>query len=462
MAKNQNRIVILNILATIILQGLSFITNPIFSRVLGTANFGVYSVFNTWSSLFGTVFTLQATGAIVIAKNKYPESEQAQYHSSVLSLAVLSHTCFSILTILIMFPLAQRFNINRILLCLALLDGLGVYILSFLNAKFTYEYRAERNFVISILTSACSIGLSLFLVTLFAKPDNYYGRIIGQTVVNATGGLLASIYVFHQGKTFYNKEYWSFTLPLCIPIVFQWLATLVLGHCDRIMLERMTDYSSVGIYTLANGFAGVIQIIHTALNNSWSPFYFDYLRNNRIEEMKKHAKNYIEIYTILACGFMLLTKEVFQFYAAEDFWPGINYIPLFSIGIYFIFMYTFAINFELFYKRTRLIAAGTVLAAVCNIILNYFLIRIYGPIGAVAATVIAYGLQFLFHFYVVKNSMEEEYPFKLMDFLPGLLIVAGVALFVISGAGNWQVRWGAGAVLGIYLLVRIYRRKAIF
>ena len=58
--------------------------------------------------------------------------------------------------------------------------------------------------------------------------------------------------------------------------------------------------------------------------------------------------------------------------------------------------------------------------------------------------------------------MEEEYPFRLTDFLPGLLVVVGVALFVISGVGSWLVRWAAGAVLGIYLLVRIYRRKAIF
>ena len=46
-----NSIVSFNILSTLILQGLTFFTAPIISRMLGADNYGIAAVYVTWVSL---------------------------------------------------------------------------------------------------------------------------------------------------------------------------------------------------------------------------------------------------------------------------------------------------------------------------------------------------------------------------------------------------------------------------
>ena len=57
--KRQNRIAFFNILSTLLLSGISIFTAPLFSRLLGTNNYGVSDICNKWFSVFAIVFTLQ-------------------------------------------------------------------------------------------------------------------------------------------------------------------------------------------------------------------------------------------------------------------------------------------------------------------------------------------------------------------------------------------------------------------
>ena len=98
--KNQNVIALFNILSTIILQGLAFFSSPYFSRILGTANYGIVSVFNTWVTVITIVFFVRMNGAIVMGITEY-EEEQAGYQSSILSLSILIFIGFSILTLVL-------------------------------------------------------------------------------------------------------------------------------------------------------------------------------------------------------------------------------------------------------------------------------------------------------------------------------------------------------------------------
>ena len=53
--KSWNKIAIINLVSTIVLQGIAFFSAPIFSRLLGTSNYGIISVYRTWVSLAATI-----------------------------------------------------------------------------------------------------------------------------------------------------------------------------------------------------------------------------------------------------------------------------------------------------------------------------------------------------------------------------------------------------------------------
>ena len=459
---NRNKITIYNIASTIILQGLAFLSGPIFSGILGTNNYGIAAVYLTWVQIASTVFSLQAAGTIAIARVNYPIEDQEKYQSSVFSLATICYAGFSLLTVSVCAIVRERIGVNLLMLVLGLAQGWGLYCVTAMNSKFTYEFKAGKNFILTVTTSVCTIGLSIFLIYQFPADNNYWGRIIGQSSVYTILGILLFVYILSRGKTFYNKEYWKFTLPIAIPTIFHLLAMIVLNQSDKIMLQRMESNSAAGIYSLACTFATVLNTIYHALNNSWVPFYYEYTRKNQTDVMREHARNYIELFTIVSMGFILLAREVFHIYARSSFWEGTDLIPMFSIGFYFVFLYSFPVNYEFYNKKTKTIAIGTGGAALCNIVLNYYLISLWGAQGAVIATAISHVLQFLFHLICAKRINPGEYPFTIKDFIPGFIAVFATCFLYYMTRELWAVRWGIGATLGIYIVYKMIKRREMF
>ena len=170
-----------------------------------------------------------------------------------------------------------------------------------------------------------------------------------------------------------------------------------------------------------------------------------------IEEMKKRARNYLELFTVIASGFVLLTTEVYHLYADKTFWGGTNLIPILAIGYYMVFLYSFPVNYEFFYKKNKFVAITTVLTAVCNIILNYFFIKCMGSMGAAIATAIAHAFQFLFHYICARFVIKEgEFPFSMRMQKPYTAVFLDFALLPILLPDAWLLRWGLGAALGVW------------
>ena len=162
-----------------------------------------------------------------------------------------------------------------VLVLLILFHAFGSFCLNFLNSKFTYEFKADKNMYVSVGLTLTTVVLSVILILLMPDSINYYGRILALSLTYGILGITVCSYVLAKGKTFYNREYWTLALTLALPVVFYSLSDLLLGQCDRVMLQWMMDTDMVGQYSLAYNFGGIMFTIFGALNNSWVPFYFD-------------------------------------------------------------------------------------------------------------------------------------------------------------------------------------------
>lgn len=461
--KSSNRIVLINILSTVIIQGLAFLTAPIFSRMLGTENYGIVSVYTTWTLIASAVFSLQADSTLQIARNKFPEEDQPKYQSSILFLITVSYLAFTAVILLFLDPLSGLIKLPKSMILTVIVHSFGQVCVNFMVTKNTFEYRAGRNFILSVFVSVCATVLSMLLIISLPQETNYWGRIMGQAITYMILVVVCWLAFFPKGKTFFNWEYWRFCLPISIPVIFHMLSNHLLGQSDRLMLQHMGTNSMVGIYSLAASFSVVLNVIWSALNNSWVPYYYDYTRQGQIDEMKKRAKNYLELYTVLASGFVLLATEVYHVFAGKEYWDGTMLISIFAIGYYMVFLYSFPVNYEFYREKTAMVATGTLIAAVSNIVLNFFLIREMGYIGAALATAIAHTLQFLFHYVCARYILGKgDFPFRMRDFLPYTLFFVALAVFSALSPGLWWLRWGIGAALGIWELRQIMKRKTIF
>ena len=459
--KRQNRVAFFNILSVILLNGISIITGPLFSRMLGTSGYGVLKIYNIWASVVAILFTLQTQGTLVNARVEYPEEEQKRYQSSVLFLSVVVYGLCSALIGIFIQPVSRLLKLEPLLIFLMLLQAFGTYCVGFLNTKYTYEFKAGRNMVMSLAVTLVNLVLSVILIMQLPQEIKYYGRVTAIATTYTLVGIPACLLILLRGRTLFNREYWKFCIVLAIPAVFHNLSDLILGQSDQVMLQQIIDNSAVGCYGYAWQFANILFIIFGALNRTWCPFFFEEMKEGKQTAMMDKTRNFLELFTILACGFILLTPEVYHVYARRDFWSGTGIIPLFVASYYLNFLCTFPVNYEYYHKKTKVVAAVTIFSSLLNVVLNYVLIRAMGMPGAALATAVSHGVQLTLHHVYCTRLGQGNYPFPVKVWVTYAAAFAFVFGFVYLTQNLWLPRWGLGAVLGVIMLLRIKKRKVL-
>ena len=460
--KRQNRVAFFNILSTVLLRGISIFTAPLFTRLLGDNGYGVTQIYNTWVAVIAIVFTLQTQGTLVNARVEYPEEQQKRYQSAAMTMSLLLFLLCSAVVLAFLNPLSQLLKLNRILVLLMLVQAFGTFCVNYLNTRNVYEFKAGQNMALSLGVTLITLVLSLIFVLAMPREINYYGRIFAIAGTYGLIGIPICVFILWQGRTFFHGEYWKFCFYLAIPSVFYNLSDLILGQSDKVMLQQMLSTAQLGRYSAALNFGGIMFTIFVALNNSWCPFFFEDMKQENREQVLTKARNFLELFTVLSVGFILLSKEVYQVYVEKEFWESTMLIPFF-VGSYFLnFLCTFPVNFEYYHKKTKVVAVVTITSSVINIGLNYVLILKMGMAGAAVATMLSHCLQLTMHHIYARFLLKAgEYPFRLGIWMPYLLAFALCAALVLLTPNMALLRWGFGATIGVWELLRIRKRKVL-
>ena len=72
--KSISRVVIFNVFGSFVLQGISFFTAPIFTRLLSPADYGITAVYTAWLGIFMLFVGLQTFGSIANARITYEKN----------------------------------------------------------------------------------------------------------------------------------------------------------------------------------------------------------------------------------------------------------------------------------------------------------------------------------------------------------------------------------------------------
>ncbi len=461
--KKLNQVVFFNLLGPVILNGINFFTIPIFTRLLGTENYGVYTIYASYQAILVIFMGLQTQAIIAPTSIYYAGENRDKCFSNALTISLLSSLLLSAVIGVFIVPISQFTGLSVTMIIIMLLHSIGMVGAQWALFKFTYDKQAKTNFFVSVGIAASGVLLSLLFIQSLMKDEKpYLGYALGHAIPYVIAGAVFFVYFLAKGKSFFSKKEWAFCLALCLPIVFHGLSNTLLHQCDKVMIQKFMGDSAAGIYGFAVSFANVMNIIFNALNTTWVPFYHDDIKANRKEQLKTKTKNYVFLYTCLSIGFIMAMPEVVKLFAQSDFWPSIKLIPILVVGIYFAFLYTFPVNFEFYHKKTKTIAIGTSLACVANILLNYFLIQQFGMVGAAAATLLSYALLYLFHLFIARVVIKEEYhyPYKFFYiYLAVVILFAALFYFIIDLV--W-IRWAIFLLAAVLVVMRILKNKSIF
>lgn len=426
-------------LAGLATRGLSIITVPIFTRIMTTAEIGVINIYHSWSSMLATVITLALTsGGFLVAMKEY-ESERKEYMSSVLTITAL----MSILVLLIYLLNMDFWNgILGLPTPLVLLMIMGFLVEPardfFLSAQ-RYELKYKTAVKISLGTA---VGATLSSVVFVLLARHYEMKQIAHirlfanyAVVYTIAGILF-LNIFAKGRTFYNREYWLFSLKLSIPLIGNSFAAQVLNVSDRTMIGKMVGESEVGIYGTLSNVSALSLIVWYSINSSFIPYLFENMDNTRGRKQVRDSANYmLMLYAAIALTMTVVAPEIVGILAPKEYYEAVYLMPPIAAGIFLTAMSNMHSNVLLFYKKTQYIMISSIVAAVLNVVLNFIMIPRYGYQAAAYTTLFSYVILALIQ--VVVGTLTERtqrgefvpfiYDTKFLLLISGGLIVLSLA-----------------------------------
>ena len=451
-----------NIIGSFLIGGINFFTAPIFTRMLGTEQYGRFSVAFSWVSLFICIMGFQTKEALATGHIDFKNDYKA-FRNSTLLLGFCISSLEIILVVLFLKPFSSFLGYSQRFTLIILLTALSASVYAFAQQTFIFEKKAQINLILSVSLVLLIVALSLLFIRMLPEQEKYIGRILGFTVPYTLSAVICCCFFAREGAVHYNSDYWRYSLTLGLPIIFHELSKEVLGQTDKVMMQQLqVDTAEIGIYSFFLALTGVLSMVREALNKSWRPFYYDYLYAEDYDTLHLKCRNHIELFSLVACAFMLAAKEVSFIMAGEAYQKGLFVLPITVWCVYFTFIHQFPVNFELYHKKTRIVAGGTVLAAAFNIGLNAVLIPVFGMYGAGVATAVSYLLLAVGHFVVASHLKESKYHLSAVAFLPGICALL-ISTFVFYQFNDlWLLRWSIAVLLGCYEMTKIVKRKSVF
>lgn len=412
------------------LRGLSFITVPIFARLLTEEDFGIYNNFMAYEGIIYLFICLALHTCIKNAKYHYGEEKLDEFTSSV---AIMPMIMFCILLAAVNIypsPFENLLSMDILQIDLLLVYCYGLGMLMYYQNRLALDYIYKEYLYMSYFNTLMSVGLSLVFVLTCFSNQRYMGRILGSVFPILIILIYIMVKLFRKSKPKIIGAYWKFALKISLPIIPHGIGQVILLSVDRIMINKFVGAKEAGLYSFAYTIYTIVQVTANSLSTAFEPWVFKKMSENKKEEVQKRSVQFFWLLCIISLLVILVAPELIYILGSEKYESSIYCAIPILIGGAFTMTYVIPSELTYYYEKTKLIAAGTVGAAIINVVLNYIFINTYGYIAAAYTTLFCSALYFIFHCiisYKVSGMMAISIKHMLAGFL--CVLLAGVLTY---------------------------------
>lgn len=448
-------------ICNVVQKGIALISTPIFTRIMTTQQYGVYTIYQSWYQVLTIFATLNlSAGVFNNGLTKYPDKK----NRLVSSLQGLSTTVtFLLFLIYIAYPKFWNdiFGMSTLFVVAMFAQLLLEPAYLFWSAEQRYRY-SYKNLIFT--TMIIAIGSPLIgIISVMSTTYKAEARVLSFVLVQVVLGLYFYVRAFIRGKCFFDSFFWKYALTFNIPLIPHYLSMTILNQSDRIMIDKMVGTSEAAIYGIAYTLAMMMTIITGAINSSFIPYTYQNIKEKRFKEIGKNA-NFILLLVAMGCVMaMAFGPELIKLFATDEYYNAIWVMPPVAASVFFMFLYPLFANVEFYYEKTKFVMVASCSGALLNIVLNYIYIRQYGYYAAGYTTLVCYIVFSVAHYFayrkIVSNEPELEsiYDIRFVILLScGVLIMMGLMLV---GYSNSWLRYIV--LVGIVLVLLGNRNKII-
>lgn len=406
-------------------EGLKFISIPILTYLLSTAEYGILNIFGSWVSILSILFVFNLNGAI--SRYYYEYTKDFGYflgYSLLLALATFVASAAIMISNRAYF--AELFELPEPVIWFLIV----AILFETINLSFrqVFQPRKETKRIKKYSIGAVYITFALtVLLILLRQEDKYIGRLQAMIAVGGIYSFFKLRDIFKFVKLGFRSRYFHYISRFSLPNIPYLLSGVIISQFDRIMINNELGNSEAGLYSFAYNIGTLQLMISNAIHNAWTPKYFEAMYSNSHISIVRDGKLFSKLIALGASFLILYGMEIGKLLSAEAYHASLGVIPWIVIGHFFVGVSPFSKNAILYKKKTYITALMTLGAGVVNVLLNLYFIPLYGGIAAAYTTLVTYMLLFLTEYLVVKYLLNLVIiPMK--TFLLPLAAIVGVAL----------------------------------
>jgi len=282
-----------------------------------------------------------------------------------------------------------------------------------------FQSQIQSKYVVQVQTFInLAISFAKIALVLISAPLIWFAIIILiGTILNALGYIFA--YHKREGKMrlwTFNKTVAGNLLRESWPLALYGIALNIQTRIDQVMLGKMMNNAEVGQYSAALRFIEVFGFAPMVIISTLLPA----VTKAKTVSLEFYHNRLLSLYRVMFLVFLLMSIPLYFFAEplivllfGKEYQEAGYLLSLFALRLFFYNMgvgkSAFIVNESLFRYSLITITLG----AASNIALNYFLIPIYGAVGAVISSMLSFVVSiFLVDFFYAKTRENQKLMFK--------------------------------------------------
>lgn len=409
---------------TILQKCVSFFLLPLYTAYLTPADYGITGVVASVSGLLAifTTLGLDAAGGRFYYKHKDDSDYIKKLYGTISCIILINSALFGGL-----FIFAHKWIVDP------LVGGIDFYpcvFVGLLNVIVTPLYLLFQGYLQTIqsgvqyginamLNFLLQVGLTIVLVAVYEMGA--LGVLLA-TLITSIVFFVYVIFAFFKNQHIgidrgIANESFKYSLPLLPHTLANWSNSTV----DKLLVNGIRSEADAGLYNLGSQYSNVATTLSISVNCAYVPWFYD--KANNIEDNLDQIRRMSEMITWAICFISmvmaLLAQEVLDLMVSNPAYDGVwRVVPFLICGNIFNTIYFFYVN-VLFLKNTGVIFTITVSTIVINVLLNIWLIPIYGFIGCGLAFMVTFFMKSVIAVFV---SMKRN---RQIRFRTGILYTIG-------------------------------------
>ena len=220
------------------------------------------------------------------------------------------------------------------------------------------------------------------------------------------------------------------------PILILGIAGILNQVVDKIIFpfvypDEAEAAVQLGIYGATSKIAMIMAMFTQAFRFAYEPFVFGKSREKDNRQMYAQAMKFFIIFTLLAFLAVMFYLDILRYVIGRDYWEGLKVVPIVMAAEMFMGVY---FNLSFWYKltdETKWGAYFSITACTIVILMNVFLIPVYGYVACAWAGFTGYAVAMLLSYFVGQKKYPINYDLKSIG---GYVLLA----FVIYAVGEWM------------------------